>query len=88
MVRLLAGALGQPKGRISRLPTWMLSALGVFMPLLREVKEMVYQFEEPYVVDDARFRARFGVQGTPLEEGARQTAAWAQQALGPAAVSR
>jgi len=82
MVRLLGGALGQPRPRISRLPGWMLSAVGLFVPLLREVKEMVYQFEEPYVVDDARFRARFGLSGTALEVGAQETAAWAREALG------
>lgn len=76
MVRLLGAALGRPDPKISQMPSWLLSALALVWPLLREVKEMTYQFEEPYVVDDARFRARFGVAATPLDAGARATAEW------------
>ena len=44
---------------------------------------MQYQFEEPFLVDDARFRARFGDTVTPLDEGARATVAWAREAFQP-----
>ena len=36
----------------------------------------------PLRVDDRRFRERFGVSPTPLDEGAMQTVAWAKQAFG------
>jgi nucleoside-diphosphate-sugar epimerase len=88
MVRLLAAALGQDVPRMSRMPGWLIAVVGFFMPILRELKEMAYQFEEPFVVDDARFRARFGVTATPLEQGARETVAWGREALGLTAATR
>jgi nucleoside-diphosphate-sugar epimerase len=85
MVRLLAAALGRPDVRITRAPKLLLAAVGLVVPIVRELREMAYQFEEPFVVDDSRFRARFGVSGTPLDAGARETAAWARAAFGPRA---
>jgi nucleoside-diphosphate-sugar epimerase len=81
MVELLAAALGAP-ARLQRLPPLLLAALGLAVPILRELRELAYQWEEPFVVDDRRFRARFGVAATPAAEGARLTAAWARQAYG------
>jgi hypothetical protein len=40
---------------------------------------MVYQFEEPFLVDDARFRARFGDLATPFDEAARETVEYARE---------
>ena len=34
-------------------------AMAVVMPLMRELDEMLDQWEEPFVVDDRRFRGRF-----------------------------
>jgi nucleoside-diphosphate-sugar epimerase len=81
LVRLLAAALGRRDVKITRVPSVLLSAMGLVVPILRELREMAYQFEEPFAVDDARFRARFGHAGTPLEEGARGTASWARVAF-------
>jgi hypothetical protein len=52
-----------------------MSAVGLLVPIARELNEMAYQWEEPFVVDDARFRARFGDLATPLEQAARETLA-------------
>ena len=80
MVRSIGAVLGREL-KIQRMPGWMLSALGVFVPLLRELAEMSYQWEEPFVVSDRRFRERFGAQAvaTPLESGVRATVEWAMQ---------
>lgn len=73
----------QPKPvAIERLPKVMLSALGLFMPMLKELGEMNYQWEEDFVVDDTRFREGFGAKATPILDGARATAAWAKAAFG------
>ncbi len=69
-----AGVSGEPR----RMPRAMVGLLGLFMPILREVAEMLYQWDEPFVADDAAFRARFGVAPTPPDEAARQTVAWAR----------
>jgi nucleoside-diphosphate-sugar epimerase len=72
-------ATGRDK-KLGVIPRPLIMALGVFSPLLRELVEMLYQKEEPYVVDGSEFAARFGFSPTPLEEGVRRTLAWYQAA--------
>ena len=53
---------GEHSGRelkVARLPRWIVKTAAVVMPLMRELDEMLYQWEEPFVVDDRRFRERF-----------------------------
>jgi len=81
MVELFCAALGRA-GRVQRVPPVILKALGLVVPILREVNEMAYEWEEPFVVDDRKFRARFRAEATPLEAGARETVEWATAAIG------
>jgi len=37
---------------------------------------MLYEFEEPFVVDDSRFTAAFGSHATPLDDAIDATVAW------------
>jgi hypothetical protein len=77
--RALLGLVGEALGRpvaVTRIPPLALRLLGLAVPFLRELNEMAYQWEEPFLVDDARFRARYGDRSTPLEEAARRTAEW------------
>jgi len=62
--------------RLGRVPHAVIAGAGLFSPLLRELTEMLYQKEEPYVVDGSRFAAQFDFAPTPFEEGVRQTIAW------------
>jgi len=77
-------ALGRPIG-VSRIPMLVLRALGVFDPVIREVPEMSYQWRQPFVVDDARFRAAFGVEATPWDDAIAATWAWARAVYAPGA---
>ncbi|HRW50537.1 MAG TPA: NAD-dependent epimerase/dehydratase family protein [Caldilinea sp.] len=80
MMRLFGKAAGTPvkSRKVNRL---MLSMVGLFVPIVREMKEMLYEFEEAYVVDDSDFRASFGAELTPLPEAAAATVAWFRQHL-------
>ena len=80
MMRLFGEAAGTPvkSRKVNRL---MLSMVGLFVPIVREMKEMLYEFEEAYVVDDSDFRASFGAELTPLPEAAAATVAWFRQHL-------
>ncbi len=71
-------AAGRRK-RLGVLPRPLIAAIGLFSPLLREVVEMLYQKEEPYVVDGSQFAERFAFSPTPLEEGVRRTVDWYQR---------
>jgi nucleoside-diphosphate-sugar epimerase len=68
-------AAGQP-GRIQPMPRWMLNTLALFVPILRELKEMMYQWDRPFEVDHSRFAARFWDDPTPLEQGLAETVGW------------
>lgn len=83
LVARLANALGRPIA-LSRIPRLALKLLAFGMPILKEVNEMAYQWEEPFVVDDARFRARYGDLTAPRDEAARATVAWGRAAFGGA----
>jgi nucleoside-diphosphate-sugar epimerase len=66
-------------GRIS--PT-MLALAGLFNRELREAREVVAQFDRPYVTDAGAFEAAFGtIEATPHREALAETLTWAQGAL-------
>jgi nucleoside-diphosphate-sugar epimerase len=77
-LQLVGEALGKPV-KIQTLPKLLLRLLGLFNANLREVAEMVYQFEEPFVVDGGKFTQAFGHQATPLPEAIQATLAWWRQ---------
>lgn len=52
---------------------WMLYLLGVFVPVMREMPEMMYQYDRDYFFDSSKFTRRFGISATPYEEGVRAT---------------
>lgn len=70
--------------RVSAVPTWVLRAAGVFSPMMREIAEMTYQWKSPFVVDDASFRARFGLSPTPWDDAVAETVSWALATWGRA----
>jgi hypothetical protein len=63
--------------RVQRVGDWILRAAGVFAAVMREVAEMTYQWKKPFVLDDTKWRARFGGDVTSLEVGVDETARWA-----------
>jgi nucleoside-diphosphate-sugar epimerase len=58
---------GQPRGKLRRLPPVLLRALGLVNPTMRELVEMQYQFQEPFVVDSSKITNKLGVEATPVE---------------------
>jgi nucleoside-diphosphate-sugar epimerase len=74
-VEMVYAAAGTEPG-IQAMPRIMVSVVGLFNGNVRELKEMLYEFEEPFVVDDSRFKAAFGGSPTPLPEAIDATVAW------------
>ena len=60
--------------KIQVMPKLMISAVGVFNANLREMKEMLYQWERPFHVDSSKFGDRFWSDATPFSEGVPPTA--------------
>ena len=79
-------ALGRPIPARTVSPL-MLRLVGLFVPIVREMNEMAYQFSEPFCVDDSEFRAAFGAQTTPVEEAVAATVAWHTSLAGHAAAA-
>ena len=42
--------------KIQVYPKWMFSILGIFMPVMKEVKEMLYLFENSVILEDSKIR--------------------------------
>lgn len=54
----------------------MMTVLGLFMPVMRELKEVCYQFERPFVVNGTKYVSAFGDPTTPLRDAIRETLNW------------
>jgi nucleoside-diphosphate-sugar epimerase len=76
IVARFQAALGR-EIRIEAVPTWLLRAVGLFDATVREVAEMTYQWKQPYVVDDAKFRRTFPFEVTPWDDVVAETLSWA-----------
>jgi nucleoside-diphosphate-sugar epimerase len=69
-----AEAMGTgPKYRV--LSRTMVKLAGLFDPTIREVHEMLYQNDSPYVFESSKYARAFGFSGTPYAEGIAATAA-------------
>ena len=68
----------EPKLRL--VPRFVVSMMGLFNPTLYEVKEMLYQLEDDFVVDSSRFTKAFGTTATSLDHALRATLDWYKQA--------
>lgn len=61
------------ENKISALPIWMLNVIGLFVPILREMPEMMYQYDRDYFFDSSKFEKRFNFRTTSYQEGVRIT---------------
>jgi nucleoside-diphosphate-sugar epimerase len=78
LVDRFARVLGRPI-KTTQIPTFVFRAMGVFQPVMRELAEMTYQWKQPYVLDDSKFRNAFGFGATSWAEAIGATAAWAKE---------
>ncbi|MBT2553059.1 NAD-dependent epimerase/dehydratase family protein [Arthrobacter sp. ISL-5] len=83
----LAEAAGVPRPKVGVLPGWLLRAVGVFSADVREIAEMLYQFQRPFVMDSAASEAALDLGPTPPTAAARMTVEWWRQEA-PAAAAR
>jgi hypothetical protein len=67
--------------QVGSVPNLALTVGGLFNPSLKALKEVLYQFEEPWIIDASLTEQTFGLAATPLSEGAAATVAWWRQRL-------
>ena len=75
LLDLVAGEVGHRVG-IRSVPKLAVRALGLVNPMLRELAEMAYEFDEPFVLDTSKYESVFGAAGTPLADAIAATLAW------------
>ncbi|MEI9992729.1 MAG: NAD-dependent epimerase/dehydratase family protein [Rhizomicrobium sp.] len=83
ILKMGADVLGV-KPRLYAVPLRLLPLLGIVAPFLREVADVGFTWDRPYVVDSRKFMTRFGFDPTPLEVGAAETARSFRAVLRPA----
>jgi nucleoside-diphosphate-sugar epimerase len=71
---IFAEAKQTPKLRVAS--PLMLSLLSWFSPMMNELQEISYEFEQPFIVDHRKYEAVFGSETTPHREAIRKTIAW------------
>ncbi|MFI6288292.1 NAD-dependent epimerase/dehydratase family protein [Streptomyces sp. NPDC051018] len=76
MVDRLAARAGSGPVAVRGLPGAVFGVLSVFSPLIRELKEIRYQFDRPFVVDSGAYEAAFAVRATPVGEQVGATVDW------------
>jgi len=59
--------------KVSPMPGWLLAILGVFIPVLKEMREMMYQYDRDYYFDSSKFEKKFNFKPTSYQEGVKYT---------------
>jgi nucleoside-diphosphate-sugar epimerase len=84
LVDIVYRQANQPRGKLRTTPTLLLRALGLTNPTVRELVEMRYLFQAPFIVDSGKIAARLGVKATPLDQALTETLDTYRSATTPA----
>jgi nucleoside-diphosphate-sugar epimerase len=82
MVERIAEQAGVPTPSVRQLPPALLRVLSLFSPLLRELQEVRYQFDRPFVVDASAYTESFNEAATPVDDQLKATIDWWRQRTG------
>jgi nucleoside-diphosphate-sugar epimerase len=66
---------GRSGTRLRRVHPLLLRLAALTNPTVRELLEMQYQFDEPFIVDSSRIATRLGVRATPIDRALADTMA-------------
>ncbi|MFN3999020.1 NAD-dependent epimerase/dehydratase family protein [Algoriphagus sp.] len=55
--------------KLQVMPSWLVATLGLFIPVLKEVKELRYQTAEDYCLDSSKIEKAYGLKATPISVG-------------------
>lgn len=70
-IEMIASELGvKPRYQVAN--KFMVGLLGLFVPIMKELREMLYQNDRDYVFNSDKFEKEFGMEPTPYEEGIRE----------------
>jgi nucleoside-diphosphate-sugar epimerase len=75
LIRMFAEVAGVP-AKMNSMGTFMMWVGGLFVPEAKETVEMMYEFNQPFIVDSSKFEKAFGMKATPINEAIMATVAW------------
>jgi nucleoside-diphosphate-sugar epimerase len=75
LVDIVYRQAGRSRGKVRAMPAPLLRALGVVNATMRELVEMQYQFDEPFIVDSSKIANKLGAEATPVEQALTDTLA-------------
>ncbi len=58
--------------KIQVAPIFLIRIMGIFSPIMRELAEMMYQYDRDYVFDGSKFEKRFNFKPTSYLEGIKE----------------
>lgn len=70
-INLFATTLGTDH-KYSVLPHWLIKSIGLFVPIMRELAEMNYQYDRDYYFDSSKFIEHFDFRPTPNAKAVKQ----------------
>lgn len=76
LIEAMASAAEVPVPAIGTLPSWLLRTVGIALPAIREIAEVGYQFDRPFVMDSRISQEAFDLAPTPMDVALRRTVAW------------
>ncbi|MEP7054550.1 MAG: NAD-dependent epimerase/dehydratase family protein [Actinomycetota bacterium] len=54
--------------KVTEMPAAMLKLLSLFMPVIRELPEVAYQIQRPFILDSTQAQETFGLKPTPWDD--------------------
>jgi len=78
VIAAMAALAGAPNPSVGSIPRWVLRLGGPFSPTIREIREVLYQFDRPFVLDSTETERVFGLQPTAFPEALAMTIRWWQ----------
>lgn len=70
-VSLIANLIGK-ENKLIVIPNWMIKVMGVFIPFMKELHEMLYQYDREYIFNSFKFESRFNFKPTSYADGIAQ----------------
>lgn len=58
--------------KIFVMPLWLIRIVGIFIPVIKEMPEMMYQYDRDYFFDSSKFEKRFEFIPTTYSEGIKR----------------
>jgi len=71
IIQLFASEMNT-KTKINTIPKWRVRIKGIFKPVMKEMHEMLYQYDRDYFFDSSKFEKRFNFKTISYPEGIRR----------------